>query len=139
MQRVCLELHYVWGYTVGEIAARLGLTDGQVKGHVQRALRHLRESRKESGQVSEFDQADESAMDARLRQHGEALRAERDGCPHPELLFARQSEALDADVRDRIRVHMSRRAWPAGVWPRTSTDSAWPSRMPRSRRACWRE
>ena len=42
-------------------------------------------------------------MDARLRQHGEALRAERDGCPHPELLFARQSEALDADVRDRIR------------------------------------
>ena len=44
VQRVCLELHYVWGYTVGEIAARLGLTDGQVKGHVQRALRHLRES-----------------------------------------------------------------------------------------------
>ena len=43
VQRVCLELHYVWGYTVGEIAARLGLTDGQVKGHVQRALRHLRD------------------------------------------------------------------------------------------------
>ena len=44
VQRVCLELHYVWGYTVGEIAARLGLTDGQVKGHVQRALRYLRET-----------------------------------------------------------------------------------------------
>ena len=43
VQRVCLELHYVWGYTVGEIAGRLGLTDGQVKGHIQRALRHLRE------------------------------------------------------------------------------------------------
>ena len=44
VQRVCLELHYVWGYTVGEIASRLGLTDGQVKGHVQRALRHLRDT-----------------------------------------------------------------------------------------------
>jgi RNA polymerase sigma-70 factor (ECF subfamily) len=43
VQRVCLELHYVWGYTVAEIAGRLGLTDGQVKGHIQRALRHLRE------------------------------------------------------------------------------------------------
>jgi RNA polymerase sigma-70 factor (ECF subfamily) len=44
VQRVCLELHYVWGYTVGEIAKRLGLTDGQVKGHLQRALRHLRDA-----------------------------------------------------------------------------------------------
>ena len=44
VQRVCLELHYVWGYTVAEIASRLGLTDGQVKGHVQRALRYLRET-----------------------------------------------------------------------------------------------
>jgi TolA-binding protein len=57
--------------------------------------------------VSEIDQTGERAMDARLRQHGEALRAERDGCPHPELLFARQSEALDADVRDRIHVHVA--------------------------------
>ena len=57
--------------------------------------------------MSEFDQAGESAMDARLRQHGEVLRAERDGCPHPELLFARQSEALDADVRDRILAHVA--------------------------------
>ncbi len=43
VQRVCLELHYVWGYTVSEIASRLGLSDGQVKGHLQRALRHLRD------------------------------------------------------------------------------------------------
>ncbi len=42
LQHVCLELHYVWGYTVDEIAARRGLTAGQVKGQVQRALRHLR-------------------------------------------------------------------------------------------------
>jgi DNA-directed RNA polymerase specialized sigma24 family protein len=42
-QRVCLELHYVWGYTVEEVAARLGHTPGQVKGQVQRALQHLRE------------------------------------------------------------------------------------------------
>ena len=44
VQRVSLELHYVWGYTVSEIAKRLGLTDGQVKGHLQRALRLLRDA-----------------------------------------------------------------------------------------------
>ena len=44
VQRVCLELHYVWGYTVEEVDARLGLSGGQVKGHVQRALRHLRDA-----------------------------------------------------------------------------------------------
>ena len=43
VQRVCLELHYAWGYTVEEIATRLGLTPGQVKGHMQRARQHLRE------------------------------------------------------------------------------------------------
>jgi RNA polymerase sigma-70 factor (ECF subfamily) len=43
IHRVCLELHYVWGYTVMEIAARLGLTDGQVKGHLQRARQRLRD------------------------------------------------------------------------------------------------
>lgn len=56
--------------------------------------------------MREFDQAGEDAMDTRLRRHGEALRAERDGCPHPELLFARQSEVLDADVRDRLDAHV---------------------------------
>ena len=57
--------------------------------------------------MSEFGQPGESAMDARLRQHGEALRAERAGCPHPELLFARQSEALDAELRHRLDAHLS--------------------------------
>jgi len=42
VQRVCLELHYAWGYTVEEVAGRLGLTPGQVKGHMQRARQHLR-------------------------------------------------------------------------------------------------
>lgn len=48
VQRVCLELHYVWGYTIGEIASRLGLSEGQVKGQVQRALQHLREKEEPS-------------------------------------------------------------------------------------------
>jgi RNA polymerase sigma-70 factor (ECF subfamily) len=43
VQRACLELHYVWGYTVGEIASRLGMTEGQVKGQLQRARQRLRE------------------------------------------------------------------------------------------------
>jgi RNA polymerase sigma-70 factor, ECF subfamily len=47
VQRVCLELHYAWGYTVDEIARRLGLTSGQVKGHLQRARQQLREMQKE--------------------------------------------------------------------------------------------
>src|SRR4051812_45899378 len=42
VQRVCLELHYVWGFTLTETAARLGLSEGQVKGHLQRARRQLR-------------------------------------------------------------------------------------------------
>ena len=44
VHRVCLELHYVWGFTVAEAAARLGLTEGQVKGHLQRARQLLREA-----------------------------------------------------------------------------------------------
>lgn len=48
-QRVCLELHYVWGYTVHEIASRLGQTDGQVKGQLQRALKHLRDREEQAG------------------------------------------------------------------------------------------
>ena len=47
VQRVCLELHYVWGYTVEEVAQRLGLTPGQVKGQLQRARQLLREMEKE--------------------------------------------------------------------------------------------
>jgi RNA polymerase sigma-70 factor, ECF subfamily len=44
VHRVCLELHYVWGYTTAEVAGRLGMTEGQVKGHLQRARQRLRDS-----------------------------------------------------------------------------------------------
>jgi RNA polymerase sigma-70 factor (ECF subfamily) len=47
VQRVCLELHYVWGYTMDEVGDRLGLTAGQVKGHLQRARQSLRDLEKE--------------------------------------------------------------------------------------------
>lgn len=57
--------------------------------------------------MSEFGEVGEREIDARLRQHGDALRAERGGCPHPELLFARQSEALDDDIRGRLAAHVS--------------------------------
>lgn len=57
--------------------------------------------------MSEFDREGESAMDTRLHQHGEALRAERAGCPHPELLLARDSEVLDQAVRDRLAAHVA--------------------------------
>ena len=35
VHRACLILRYVHGMTRAEIAARLGLTDNQVKGHLQ--------------------------------------------------------------------------------------------------------
>lgn len=57
--------------------------------------------------MSESDLAADSAMDARLRRHGDALRAERDGCPHPDLLFARRSETFDAGLRERLEQHVS--------------------------------
>ena len=57
--------------------------------------------------MSELSRADENAIDAELRRHGEALRAERNGCPHPELLLARRSEVLDADVHGRLDAHVS--------------------------------
>ena len=49
VQRVCLELHYVWGFTLPEIALRLGMSEGQVKGQLQRARQQLRDM---GGEVS---------------------------------------------------------------------------------------
>ena len=40
VHRACLILRYVHGMTRAEIAARLGLTDNQVKGHLQVLLDH---------------------------------------------------------------------------------------------------
>ena len=57
--------------------------------------------------MNEFDSTGDSEIDGRLRRLGEALRSERAGCPHPDLLFARRSEVLDRDVRDRLDVHLS--------------------------------
>ena len=42
IHRACLILRYVHGMTRAEIAARLGLTDNQVKGHLQYSLTILR-------------------------------------------------------------------------------------------------
>jgi RNA polymerase sigma-70 factor (ECF subfamily) len=42
VHRACLILRYVHGMTREEIARRLGLTDNQVKGHLQYALTILR-------------------------------------------------------------------------------------------------
>ena len=42
VHRACLILRYVHGMTRAEIAARLGLTDNQVKGHLQYSLTILR-------------------------------------------------------------------------------------------------
>jgi DNA-directed RNA polymerase specialized sigma24 family protein len=44
VHRVCLALRYVQGMTRAEIAARTGLTEMQVKGHLQYALTLLRKA-----------------------------------------------------------------------------------------------
>ncbi len=49
----------------------------------------------------------DTALDAQLRQEGERLRAVRAGCPPPDLLFARQSESLDAGLRERLETHVA--------------------------------
>jgi RNA polymerase sigma-70 factor (ECF subfamily) len=42
LHRVCVTLRYVHGLTRSEIAAKLGLSETQVKGHLQYALQLLR-------------------------------------------------------------------------------------------------
>jgi RNA polymerase sigma-70 factor (ECF subfamily) len=46
IHRMCLMLRYVQGMSRGEIVAQTGLTDAQVKGHLQYALQLLRKSYK---------------------------------------------------------------------------------------------
>jgi tetratricopeptide (TPR) repeat protein len=57
--------------------------------------------------VTERDLSADTALDAQLRQEGERLRAARAGCPPPDLLFARQSESLDAGLRERMETHVA--------------------------------
>ena len=44
VHRLCVMLRYVYGMTRAEIAAETGLTDMQVKGHLQYALSLLRKA-----------------------------------------------------------------------------------------------
>jgi RNA polymerase sigma factor (sigma-70 family) len=48
LHRTCLMLRYVHGMTRAEIAAKLGLSETQVKGHLQYALGLLRKARGKS-------------------------------------------------------------------------------------------
>jgi RNA polymerase sigma-70 factor, ECF subfamily len=50
VHRTCLMLRYVHGMTRGEIAAKTGLSDMQVKGHLQYALELLRKMYKPADQ-----------------------------------------------------------------------------------------
>jgi hypothetical protein len=56
--------------------------------------------------VSELEARDD-ALERRLSREGEAWRAERVGCPHPDLLLGRSSDALDAGVRTRLTQHLT--------------------------------
>ena len=44
IHRACVMLRYVYGYTRAEISAKTGLTENQVKGHLQYALTLLRKA-----------------------------------------------------------------------------------------------
>lgn len=46
-------------------------------------------------------------LDQRLRTEGEQLRAARAACPHPDLLLARTSDAVDASTREAIATHVA--------------------------------
>ena len=47
VQRVCLELHYAWGYTMEEAAERLGLTAGRPRAHRLDAIQRSRSAESE--------------------------------------------------------------------------------------------
>lgn len=46
VHRACVTLRYVYGMTRPEVAARMGLSETQVKGHLQYALKLLRKAHK---------------------------------------------------------------------------------------------
>lgn len=45
--------------------------------------------------------------DDALREQGKTWRAARAGCPHPELLFARRSEAVETSLHDALARHLA--------------------------------
>jgi RNA polymerase sigma-70 factor (ECF subfamily) len=49
IHRVCLVMHFVHGMSRGEIGQRLGISETQVKGHLQYALKLLRKAWTELG------------------------------------------------------------------------------------------
>lgn len=57
--------------------------------------------------MADNERAGETELDARLRREGDALRTARLGCPDPDLLAARRSEALDDDLRQRLARHVA--------------------------------
>ena len=57
--------------------------------------------------MTEVDPGQNRAIDERLRREGAAWRAERSGCPPPDLVMMHGSEALPDDVRDRVEQHMA--------------------------------
>ncbi len=56
-----------------------------------------------SDEISPFGEAPEEA----LRQEAAAWQLARSGCPDPDLLLARRSELLDADVRAALEDHIA--------------------------------
>ena len=57
--------------------------------------------------MSESGVGNDRQFERQLRREGERWRSERVGCPHPDLLLARSSEVLDAEVRERVARHLA--------------------------------
>jgi hypothetical protein len=57
--------------------------------------------------MSEHESMTGNALDALLRREGSLWREAREGCPHPDLLLARGSELVDADMRRRLDAHVA--------------------------------
>ena len=57
--------------------------------------------------MTDRDAREDLVAHDRLRREGEASRNQRIGCPDPDLLLARRSDALDAAVRARLEQHLA--------------------------------